>query len=321
MQLAATSGGGPLAVLAIGASAIGLGAVALIARDNAAFGRGETWISQGGTPHGTWRASWLGKRNVVKWGVSQLAHPSRIPWVLTTHRAEADARRWENELFHAGELHFGKKIRIGYDNGSDAFRHTYASASIVYRLMREHGADAKAAVKFLHGAGNAHERDSWLHTFSQAHGRYSSEMDVNNNLLGHRIGSMLAAQHAAQGIDELVGEQQLRRIVLDAIGEGVRLDDATSGLTVDDAGRARAVVMDRIDSAPRPASWTDIAELGPDGRTPKRAGDGSLVLRTHIPDAPGFPMPIRDGAIDMSLPYARLGPVELRIPRDMTPQA
>jgi hypothetical protein len=301
---ATVSGGGFVAPLLLGAGALGLGAaLAVVAKDERKFDGGETWISQGGTPHGTLRARWLGMRNVVAWGAANLLNPTRTSWVLTTQKAESEARKWENQLFHGGDIHFGKKIRIGYDNGPDAFRHTYASASIVYRLMRERGADADAAVKFLHGAGNAHERDSWLHTFNERHGRFSSEMDVHNNLLGHRLGSTLAAQHAAAGIDVATGEAQLRAAVLDAIGAG------------------QAVVMDRIDSAPRASTWRDIAETSADGRTPLRDAAGAPKLRTHVPDAPGFPMPIANGRIDMSLPYAKLGPAELRIPREDVPQA
>lgn len=313
--------GGGAGLLALGAlGALGVAGGVVAARDTSKFNDGASWISQGGTPHGTLRAKWLGMRNVVTWGVGEVLK-GKAGWVLTTHKAESTARKWENELFHAGETHFGKKIRIGYDNGPDAFRHTYASASIVYRLMRERGADAEQAVAFLHGAGNAHERDSWLHTFNQAHGRFSSEMDVNNNLLGHRLGAMLAERHARDGVSMLDGEAELRRVVLDAIGQGVRLEGATpTGLMVDAQGRARAVVMDRIDAAPRASTWGDIAELGPGG-APRRLASGELALRTHVPDAPGFPMPIRDHRIDMSLPYAALGPSQLRIPRNDTPQA
>ncbi|MEO6867758.1 MAG: hypothetical protein ABI200_07030 [Gaiellales bacterium] len=278
------------------------------------------WISQGGTPHGSLKAKWLGMRNVVKWGASQLVNPMRTMWVATTYKAEGDARKFENALFHDSQIHYGKKIRIGYDNGPDAFRHTYASALIVYRLMRDRGADATQAVEFLHGAGNAHERDSWAHTFSQDHGRYASEMDINNNLLGHRLGSTLAAEHAASGVDMLTGEAQLRHDVLEAIGSGVRLDGDTTGLMLDEQGKARATVMDHFESAPRAAAWGDIAQLAPDG-TPLRSADGELQLRTHVPDAPGFPTPIRDGVVDLTLPHARLGPEELSMPRDDTPQA
>jgi hypothetical protein len=317
----AVSGGG-IAPLLAGAAVIGLGAAALVAaKDADAFAEGKTWISQGGTPHGTLRARWLGMRGVATWGVKNLANPARTGWVLTTYKAEAEARKWENRLFHEGALHYGRKIRIGYDNGPDAFRHTYASASIVYRLMRERGADAAQAAKFLHGAGNAHERDSFLHAYSAAHGRYSSEMDVTNNLLGQRLGAMLAAQHAATGVDLLAGEGQLRRVVLEAIGDGVRLDGDLRGLHVDGAGRARAVVMDHIESKPRASTWADIAKLTPGGTGPLRAADGAAVLRTRVPDAPGFPTPVRDGVIDLTMPYAKLGPAELRIPRDVVPQA
>jgi hypothetical protein len=312
--------GGGAGLLALGAlGALGVAGGVMLARDTKQFNAGETWISQGGTPHGTLRASWLGMHNVVGWGVKEILK-GKGGWVLATHKAETEARKWENELFHAGEVHFGTKIRIGYDNGPDAFRHTYASASIVYRLMRVKGTDAEHAAAFLHGAGNAHERDSWLHTFNAAHGRYSSEMDVNNNLLGQRLGAMLAERHAREGVNLLDGEAELRRVVLDAIGQGVALQGSTSGINTDAQGRAHAVVMDRIDAAPRAATWGDIAELGPGG-TPRRDASGNLVLRVHVPDAPGFPMPIRDGKIDMSLPYAALGPAQLKIPRDDVPQA
>lgn len=301
---ATVSGGGLVPILLLGAGALGLGAaLKVVAADEHKFDGGETWISQGGTPHGSLRGQWLGKRNVAMWGVKNLLNPARTRWVLTTQKAEGDARKWENQLFHAGEIHFGKKARIGYDNGPDAFRHTYASADIVYRLMRERGASAAQAGAFLQGAGNAHERDSWLHTFNEKHGVYSSEMDVHNNILGQRLGAEQAVRDAAAGVDIATGEARLRSAVLDSIGAG------------------QAVVMDRIDAKPRAATWADIAETAGDGRTPVRDAAGAPKLRVHVPDAPGFPMPIANGAIDMSLPYAKLGPAELTIPRDEIPQA
>jgi hypothetical protein len=126
--------------------------------------------------------------------------------------------------------------------------------------------------------------------FSDAHGRYSSELDVHNNALGQRIGQQLATQNAAQGVDELTGEAQLRDSVLAAIGDG------------------EAFVMDSIESAPRPSRMADI-------RTPDR------TLRTHVPDAPGFPTPIGDGTVDLTMPFAALGPAQLKLPRDIVPQA
>ncbi len=298
------SGGGLLPTLAAGAALVGLGVGALyLARDADDFAEGRTWISQGGTPHGTLRAQWLGKRGVATWGLRQLAmHPARAGWLLTGYRAEEDARRWENRLFYDGAKQFGSKIRIGYDNGADAFRHTYGSASIVYRLMRERGASAAEAGAFLQGAGDAHERDSWLHAYDAAHGRFSGEMDVHNNLLGERLGARLATEHTRLGIDVEAGEALLRSAVFDAIGAG------------------RAVVMDRFDAAPRPARWSDIAETDSRG-APRRDAAGVPVLRLRPPDAPGFPTPIRDGRVDLSLPHARLGPAELRIPRGDVPQA
>ncbi len=298
------SGGGFVPMLLLGAGALGLGvALKVVAGDEQKFDGGETWISQGGTPHGSLRGQWLGKRNVAIWGVRNLLNPARTRWVLTTQQAEGDARKWENQLFHGGDIHFGKKIRIGYDNGPDAFRHTYGSASIVYRLMRERGASAAEAGAFLQGAGNAHERDSWLHTFNEKHGVYSSEMDVHNNILGQRLGAEQALRDAATGVDIATGEARLRATVLESSGAG------------------EAVVMDRIDSRPRAATWADIAETTGDGRAPLRDAAGAPKLRVHLPDAPGFPMPIANGKIDMSLPYAKLGPAELQIPRADVPQA
>jgi hypothetical protein len=217
--------------------------------------------------------------------------------VLTAQRAEAAANRSEHDLFHPGVVDFGTHRKLGYDNGPDAYRHTYGAALIVYRLMRERGASAEDAGTFLDGAGNAHERDSWLHAYSQAHGRYSSEMDVTNNILGRGIGATLAAQHAAQGVDELTGEAELRRAVIEAIGAG------------------RTKVMDRFDAPPRASTWHDIAQVDAAGRV-RRDASGAPILRTDVPDAPGFPAPLRDGQVDLSLPYARLGPAELRIPRE-----
>lgn len=241
---------------------------------------------------------------MVTWGLRQLAtHPSRAGWVLTAYRTEAEAREWENRMFHAGERQFGKKLRIGYDNGPDAFRHTYGSAAIVYRLMRERGASADAAGAFLQGAGDAHERDSWLAAYSPIHARYSGDMDVHNNVLGQSIGARLAVEHARAGIDEQTGEARLRAAVLDAIGAG------------------QAVVMDRIDAAPRASTWADVARVATDGRTPVRDAAGAPVLRVHVPDAPGFPTPIRDGAVDLSMPHARLGMEQLRAPRTQAAQA
>jgi len=317
---------------AASAAAVGIGAVAAkVAGEARAFSSGASWISQGGTPHGTLYAKWLGVRNVAKWGVKNLILHPRM--TLTTYAAERDARMLENQLWHGGRTDFlttaGKaKLKIGYDNGPDAFRHTYASALIVYRLMTKLGVSAEKAGAFLDGAGNAHERDSWLHAAKmvnlppgvkghnpQLHSRYSSEMDVHNNILGRALGAELAIEHIRRkgtsgALDAAAGERALQQTVLDAIA-------GTDALPT----TRRAVVMDHVEAPPRPAVAADIYDLGPDGRLILGA-DGNPQLRQNPSDAPGYFAPIKpDHTVDLSMPRAQLDRESISWPRESTPQA
>jgi hypothetical protein len=251
---------------------------------------------------------------------------------IITYKAEAEARRLENAWWHGSRIDFvtasGKaKPKIGYDNGPDAFRHTYASALIVYRLMTKAGVSAEKSQKFLDGAGNAHERDSWLHAAKlvnlpdgaprydiQKHSRYSSEMDIHNNELGRALGTELATQHlaarqAGQGVDALAGEVQLQQSVLDAIA-------GTDALPA----HRRAVVMDRVDTSPRPSTASDIYEM--DQGVVRRGPDDKPAFLNRPADAPGFYSPITsDGKIDLSMPRTQLDGDSVKWPRDATPQS
>lgn len=318
----------------IGAGVVGAGVTAgavKVAREIQHFKTsGSSWISQGGTPHGTLYAKYLGVRNLAKWGVKNLlVHPKMT---MITYKAEAEARTLENAWWHSGRTDFvtasGKaKPKIGYDNGPDAFRHTYASALIVYRLMTKTGVSAEKAQKFLDGAGNAHERDSWLHAAKlvnlpdsaprydiQKHSLYSSQMDIHNNELGRALGSELAAQHiaarqAGKGVDALTGETQLQQSVLDAIAgnEALPLE-------------RRAVVMDRVDAAPRPATAADIYTVQ-DGVV-LRTADGKPQFATNPADATGYYSPITsDGTIDLAMPRTQLDGDSVMWPRESTPQS
>lgn len=263
----------------------GIGIAVVAARDLWRYTHGATWISQGGTPHGTIIGKAIGERHVAAWvAQSMLRHPT---WVITTVRAEAAARQMENALFYGGDTQFARKIRIGYDNGPDAFRHTFGSALIVYRLMRERGVDAARAVQFLHQAGDAHERDSLLERFSQLHDTYSSAMDTFNNHVGASIAVEMAARHAQGGVSQGVGEQLLRTAVISAIASG------------------HTQVLDTIESPPRRSRPEDICVVDEHGM-PLRAADGTIMLRDHPPDAPGFPSPIVNGRVDLHHAFVRM---------------
>lgn len=246
---------------------------------------GRTWVSQGGAPHGT-VSGWInGQLHVGAWAARNIIrHPALL---VTTAQAEAEARRQEHASFYAGEIQFGRKKRIGYDNGPDAFRHTFGSALIVYRLMRRRGLDAQQAVAFLRGAGSAHERDSHLERFSDLHDRYSSAMDLHNNEVGAAIGMRLARLHAQIGVDSAAGEHGLRQAVIDAIAAG------------------HSVVLDTVTSAPRVSRAGDIGVVDVTGRL-LRGVDGMPILRRSPPDAPGYPTPLINGEVDLSRPYVRL---------------
>ena len=263
----------------------GLGIAAVVARDLWRHAHGATWISQGGTPHGTFIGKAIGERHVAAWAVRSLVqHPV---WFVTTARAERTAREIENSLFYGGDVQFKRKIRIGYDNGPDAFRHTFGSALIVYRLMRNHGVDAARAVRFLHKAGDAHERDSLLEQFSQLHDTYSSAMDTYNNHLGARIAVMMADRHARMGISASIGEQLLRSSVLNAIASG------------------QAQVLDTIESPPRRTRPSDVFVVDDTGAVVRNA-DGTPVMRSHPSDAPGYPSPIIGGRVDLQRAHVRM---------------
>lgn len=133
-------------------------------------------------------------------------------------KAEAAVRAMENSVFYNGEMQVAKKIKIGYDNGSDAFRHTMGSALITERLMslpaskgvskfipglKSKPMDAEHALAFLTKAGNSHEGDSFLHLFDTTHYKYSGMMDVHNNFVGAQRAVALHEQLAQRGADEI----------------------------------------------------------------------------------------------------------------------
>jgi hypothetical protein len=289
-----------LALAGIGA---GIAAGATVAREAKAFHDGKIWVSQGGSPHGSLYGEWLGHRNILVAGaVSFLQHPFAT---LTAKRAELDARTLENQLFYNGERQYGDAMLIGYDNGSDAFRHTFGSALIVYRMMRKHHLDARQAAGLFQRVANAHERDSWLHLYSPKYSEYSSAMDVHNNKLGAMIGATLAQSHDGNGLSEAQGEAALRDAVLGAIASG------------------QAVVMDGLNTPPRPARVTDIAQVD-------RAGRPMGLIKCPLSSGEGtpspYPTPIRmrpDGrkVVDTRLPHVSLDPRTIHAPRESVPQA
>ncbi|MCW2922714.1 MAG: hypothetical protein JWM98_118, partial [Thermoleophilia bacterium] len=228
--------------------------------------------------------------------------------VTTMQRAEADVRGMENAVFYLGAKQVGKKLLIGYDNGPDAFRHTGGAALITYRLMRDTGASAEEAARLLKGAGDAHERDSYLALYDPLHARYSSEMDVHNNAVGSAIGLQLAAQHATMGAEELQrqadaavaalpagfhdalraldpGEQLVLAKVLSGIEDGTSVSlTPLPGKQYRDAAHPDA--PKGIQQAPHPSSAADIYTVD---------ASGVRQVRTMAPHALGYPQPFVDG--------------------------
>ncbi len=222
----------------VGGTLVG-GAVA--ARDYLQYSSNNEPISQGGTPHGTLTGRIMGYRHLIAMGIRNIAHPERLHAMFT---AEGDARKAEHTLFRSGE-------KNGYDNGPDAFRHTYASALIVSRLVRNTGMNIDDAIELARDAGMAHENDSHL---VGPHYLNSRRMDVHNNELGYRLATEALRRNDAAGFFE-----------------------ARLGVDVLNAIRTRqAVVLDHIDLAPRPSNANDI-----DRGTPIPDAPGWTSDRAH----------------------------------------
>lgn len=207
---------------------VGIGA-GLAAVDIARYRFGNRHISAGGSPHGTLTGTIMGFRNVIAFAVAHLAHPGRL---AIAYQGELDARNAEQNIFYGG-------TRRGYDNGPDAFRHTYASALICFRLIRDGGMSPDDAARFTREAGLAHERDSML---TGRHFITSRAMDVHNN----DVGIALAVEHARRGV------------------AGGAAGDRTLGLAVFDAIRSgRTVVLQSAESDPRPSRPDDLRRDAP----------------------------------------------------------
>lgn len=208
------------------------------------FGRHDGVISQGGSPHGTITGKLMGFRHVLAHGLrNAFTHPR---WMLIAFQAERDARLGEAELFFGGR-------HIGYDNGTDAYRHAYGSALIMYRIMRDGKATPAEALAYSRGGGIAHEQDSFLRG---PHYHNSRAMDLINNELGYRI----ALEQARVGLDA-GGDERVRLATLDAIRAG------------------RAIVLDHVNLPPRRSRPGDLA-------APYADAPGYVPLRPYAGLAP-----------------------------------
>ena len=183
-------------------------------------------VSQGGTPYGGLVTKVTAYRHVIGFSVRHIFQWHALKVAM---QAERDARGVEHARFHGGAN------KNGYDNGPDAFRHTYGSALIVYRLIHDLHMDPERAMKLAWDGGLAHELDSRL---TGVHNGYSSAMDVHNNALGIQLGVQQALNGVSAGVDP---EQALQGAVINAISTG------------------KAVVLDTTSSAPRPSSAADLA--------------------------------------------------------------
>lgn len=311
-----------VAIGVVGAAALGVTAKA---GGRFAFGI-KTAVSQGGSPWGG-AINWMvARRGPVKFGIAQ-TFKGKLPAALTTMHAEAAVRAMENKIFYLGEKQVAKKIKIGYDNGPDAFRHTMGSALITERLMSKgkHPMDAEDALAFLAAAGNSHEGDSFLHLFDTTHYKYSGMMDVHNNWVGAHRAVLLHEQLASRGADEIAAmaseemsklpqgvrdaleaysprEQLLFADILGAIAspvdDAVRFDlqalkAAHKPVSMTELSAAQYAAAGQvkpdigIHQVPHAASFDDIYRLGSDGAT--------VEVRTDVPHASGFPQPFVDG--------------------------
>ncbi len=282
--------------------ALGVGAGALagagIAGARFSFGI-KTAITQGGSPWGGTINWYLARRGVIGFGVKQ-ALKGNLSEALTMMRAEKQVRTLENEIFYLGAKQVGKKFHIGYDNGPDAFRHAGGSALIKHRLMQQSGKTGDEAVEFLKAAGNAHERDSFLHAYDTVHARNSGDMDVFNNALGAQIAIDVMTRQARMSAEEIAiaAEQHMNNLPV-GLRDAFRSLDPSEQIVLSEVLGAietgRAVTMTPvagttgmlgIHQKPHPRSAADIYLI---------ATHGSRQVRTMAPHAQGFPMPFEGG--------------------------
>ncbi len=268
----------------------------------------KTAITQGGSPWGGVINWYLARRGVISWGIGRAVRGELKP-ALTMMKAESTVRSMENEVFYNGAKQVAKKVLIGYDNGPDAFRHTGGSALISYRLMMKHGFSGEKALEFLKGAGNAHERDSFLHVFDPVHARFSGDMDVFNNGVGANLAIGLAKQHATMGADEIARAAQselahlpgglqdaLRaldpgeQIVLARVVDGIEHGRSVTMTPLPGVRYYNAVTnptgLKGIHQKPHPSSFGDIYV---------RDADGAVQIRTMAPHAADYPQPFANG--------------------------
>ncbi len=190
------------------ALAAGIAGGAFMAVDVMRYRR-NAGVSEGGTPHGTVTGAFLGYRHILGFAARHALQPQAL---RAAYEGERHARFTERDTFWHGK-------RIGYDDVADAFRHTYGSALITFRLMQDVGMSPERASAFTLEVGEAHENDSRL---AGAHYEYARQMDEHNNVVGVRIATELHARGAS--------EADVQGAVYDAIrrGESVAMDDSTS---------------------------------------------------------------------------------------------
>ena len=189
----------------VGKIGIGIGAAAglYMAVDVARYVLGREHISVGGTDTGTLTGRAMSFRHVIGFGLRNIVHPHAL---LIGYQQQHHARERESELFFGGN---GK----GYDNGADAFRHTYGAALVSYHLVRDAHMSPDAAAQFTREAGIAHENDSQL---TGKHADQSRRMDLHNNDVGISIG----IEQAVQGLHPDGADQRIESAVLSAIARG-----------------------------------------------------------------------------------------------------
>jgi hypothetical protein len=125
------------------------------------------------------------------------------PWLYpTARRVRHDAEREQVAVYHTP---------VAIDDAGDAYRHAWASAALVVRIVEQRGWSIDDATDLARRAGEAHERDG----ADNPAGRASAEMDLANNEVGFGIARDLLAVHPSG-----VPAAALRASVLDAIAGG-----------------------------------------------------------------------------------------------------
>jgi hypothetical protein len=191
---------GPIGKIGVG---LGVGVGAFAAVDIGRYLLGERDVSEGGTDHATFTGKALSYRHVIGFGLRNVLRPEAL---YLGYQSQRQAIQRERDLFPTAS-------RMGYENGADAFRHSYAASLLAYRLVTDAGMTPESAASFTRAAGVAHENDSQL---SGAHYERSRAMDLHNNDVGISIG----IEQALAGVSPTQSDQRIEGAVLSAIADG-----------------------------------------------------------------------------------------------------